>query len=277
MLLYLGSSGVLVVASYKMSPPTTFDQYKEFGVRAGIALTAVGAFFGLILGLLNMDAQIRAAEKLEVKKGEILTGVEERKSELQRQLENQRKELQKDLEDHKKTILLGVEDRKGEILKMLEDHKKGIALDIEMRKQELVKEIESLKGEIGRQNDFLRRTLDVKSVAYNELFVASNVCYRELQHLAKGEFNKERARECERSLDRAAALVANLDDQDREIVNRIVQKVHNLVDSAEAVEETGTRQKERYIEIWNQAVKSFGDSITHLHNRSLFHNKSTKI
>src|SRR5215207_1794694 len=85
--LYIGAAAILVFLSYRLSPPTNPDQYKEFGVRAGIALTAVSAFFATIISLFSLNTQIMAAQDLEEKKREILIAVETRKAELQEKLE----------------------------------------------------------------------------------------------------------------------------------------------------------------------------------------------
>jgi hypothetical protein len=256
-ILYLGLASVLLWLSYYLSPPTNPDQWKEFGVRAGIALTAVGAFVGIIVALFTLNAQINATSALENKKGEILKAVE----------------------DHKKAILLDVEKRKNELQRDLEDHKKDILLDVDKQKNELLKQIEELKGSISRQNEFLNRTLDAKTQAYNELFRASAVCYSELQYLARGEFNKKRVRESERTLIMARGLEANLDDKDREIIGRIIQGVYNIIDLAWDVEGIDTERKPKYEKIWNENVnvKNLGTAIKELQDRSLFYNKSTKI
>jgi hypothetical protein len=233
LLLYLASAGTLVYFSYKLSPPTTPDQWKEFGVRAGIALTAVATFVGMIVTLFTLATQINAAKALEIQKGQILEGVEGKKNELQRKLEEYKSDLQE--------------------------------------------EIEKLKGRISRQNEFLSRTLDVKTQAYNELFKASAVCYSELQYLARGEFDKKEVRASEKALIIASGLEANLDDEDREIVRSIIQKVYDIIDLAWDVKKTGEERKAEYERIWNENVGDFGAAFKALQDRSLFYNKSTKI
>lgn len=270
-LLYLALASALVFISYGVAPPAgvnqfTPDWWKDFGVRAGIALTAVGAVVGIIVTLYSLSTQIKAAQTLEVKKGEILKGVEDRK-----------KELQQTLEDHKKEIALKVEERKNELQRNLEDYKKDILLSVEDRKKELLGEIEELKGEINRQTEFLNRTLDVRTQSYNELFKTSAACYWELQNLAKGEFDKSRAIGNEQALAVAMGLAANLDDVDREIVQRLVQKVYYILDVAEDVSGTADEKKEKYKKIWHDNVKEFGDAMKALQDRSPFYNKRTKI
>jgi hypothetical protein len=70
-LLYLATVAGLVYLSYRVSPPVNADQWKEFGVRTGIALTACGAFYGFILSLITLGAQTKAAQELEKLKGRI--------------------------------------------------------------------------------------------------------------------------------------------------------------------------------------------------------------
>jgi len=66
--LYLGAAILVVAVAYFLFPPTTSDQYKEFGVRAGIALTVVSAFFGSVLAVFSLSTQIKSARDLEKQK-----------------------------------------------------------------------------------------------------------------------------------------------------------------------------------------------------------------
>jgi hypothetical protein len=151
------------------------------------------------------------------------------------------------------------------ILNRVEDHKK-----------EIVKEIEKVKGDISRQNEFLAKTLDAKSAAYNKLFVATTTCYRELQNLAKGEFDKTKVDAAEMQLREAEALAANLDDEDRAIVGRIVQSIFNIVDEAELLQTTGDQLKKDREAIWNKNAPSVGKDIDKLRDRSPFYNQKIK-
>ena len=144
------------------------------------------------------------------------------------------------------------------------------ARQLENQKKEILKEVETLKGQIARESEFVRKALDVKSVAFDKLFVASNNCYRELQNLAKGQYDKARAAECERGLREAEGLSANLDDADREIVQTIVQNVLNIVDEAEAQQSRGDVLRKAYEDLWAKYAPSLGQAIEELRQRSLF-------
>jgi hypothetical protein len=244
LLLYLCAVVALVVISYRLSPPTNTDQYKEFGVRAGIALTATSAFFATVIALFSLSTQIKAAHDLEEKKKEIVLAVETHKNELQGKLE----------------------EYKGELL-----------LGLEQRKRELQEQIEEVKGSIVRQNDFLSRTLNVKSVALDKLFVASNNCYRELQNLERGLFDEASVDSCERSLREAEGLAANLDAEGQAIVKELVQMVFNIVDSAKEVKGNAEEKKVEYRKVWEKYVQQFGEAMENLRKRSLFHDKSTDV
>jgi hypothetical protein len=70
--LYFATVSILVYLSYRAFPaPTTADEYKEFGVRAGLALSAVGAFFGFAVSFFTLSTQLDAAKDLERLKGDI--------------------------------------------------------------------------------------------------------------------------------------------------------------------------------------------------------------
>jgi hypothetical protein len=153
-------------------------------------------------------------------------------------------------------------DKNGEIQKGLEDYKKDI-----------MGGIETLKGEIARQNEFVGKTLDAKSAAYNKLFVATTNCYRELQTLAKGEYDKKRVEAAERSLREAEALAANLDDADRTIVTKIVQAVIDLRDAADAFTSTGDALTKERQALWNARAQDFGNQMEALRARSPFYNQ----
>jgi len=60
----------------------------------------------------------------------------------------------------------------------------------------------------------------------------------------KGEFTKDRARASEQALAVVRGLAAKLDDEDREIVQRIVQNVYNVIDLVEGVKKAGEEKKE---------------------------------
>lgn len=192
LLLYLAAASGLIYLSYAIVPPTNTDQYKEFGVRAGIALAAVGAFFGFAVSFFTLSTQIKAA---------------------------------KDLEDYKK---------------------------------EIVVKIEKLKGEITQRINFLSQALSTQSTAYDKLFVASENCYRELQNLNTGTFDANRVAECERALNEAAALGANLPKEDQAIVTEIVQCVFNVTDEAKAIEGSAEEKKIGYVAIWQKQAKEAG-------------------
>lgn len=221
-ILYLVVAGGLVSLIYQMDPPTTNDQWKDFAVRAGLALTIVGTFVSIIVSLFTLNAQIRAAKELEARKGD---------------------------------ILLGIENRKKEILK----------------------EIEELKGNIASHNDFLSRALDIKSVAYDKLFVATNNCYRELQNLTRGIYDKDKVMNCEQALRDAEGTAANLNDADRNIINNLIQIVFNIIDEVENLHVPPNQIMSAYNEIWEKYARSFGQAIINLQNRSPFRNRDLKI
>jgi hypothetical protein len=153
-------------------------------------------------------------------------------------------------------------EQNGKIQKGLEDYKKDI-----------VEKIETLKGQIARENQFVDKTLDAKSAAYNKLFVTTTNCYRELQNLAKGEYDKKKVEAAERSLREAEALSANLDDADRKIVTKIVQAVIDIRDAADLLTSTGDAlTKERQV-LWNARAADLGTQIDALRDRSPFYNQ----
>jgi hypothetical protein len=156
-------------------------------------------------------------------------------------------------------------EQNGKIQKGLEDYKKDI-----------VGSIETLKGEIARQNNFIDKTLDAKSAAYNKLFVATTNCYRELENLAKGQYDQKRVDAAERSLREAEALAANLDDADREIVTKIVQAVLNLRDDAGAFTSTGDALTKERQALWTARAQDFGNQMEALRDRSPFYNQKTQ-
>lgn len=240
-LLYVGVAAMLLYFAYEIFPSAAnTDQYKEFGVRAGLALTGAAGVIAPIISFFTLNAQIRAARDLEDKKGEIVVSLEQRKEE----------------------IIKRVEEYKGEILKSVEE-----------RKADIVKEIEQVKGNIARQNDFLTQALDVKSASYQKLFVATNKCYRELQNLERGLFNKQKLEQAETELREAEALGADLDDEDTAIVNEIVQNIFNIIGEAERETQAGEELKNAYKDIWNKHALEFGEALNKLRQRSLFRNK----
>lgn len=216
-LLYLVLAGGLVYLIYQMDPPANSDQWKEFTVRAGIALTIVGVFVSTIVSFFTLNAQIRATKDLEARKGD---------------------------------ILLSIEDRKKEILK----------------------EIEELKGNIASHNDFLSRALNIKSVAHEKLFITTNNCYRELQNLARGIYDKNKVMNCEQALRDAEGYVANLSDEDRNIINKIIQIIFNIIDEVDNLQIPSDKIINAYNEVWEKYAKSFGEAIKALQNRSPFYN-----
>jgi peptidoglycan hydrolase CwlO-like protein len=217
--LYVVLAVSVVGAAFIWLQPKSADQYKDFGVIAGIALTADAALVGLIGSFFTLGVQIQAAKDSAA--------------------------------------------NNEKILKRVEDHKK-----------ELSAEIVNLQGVISRQNDFLSKTVDAKSGAYNKLFVASNIWYRELQKLADGKFDKKRLNEVEEQLYEAEAMSANLDDADREIALNIVQAVFNIQDEVEKLESEGENLKKHRVAVWNKYAKSFGEDIRALRDRSPFYRRA---
>jgi hypothetical protein len=226
---YIVTAVVFVGLAYWWFNPSSEEQYKNFGVFAGMILATDAAFCGLLSSFLSLNAQARSAKDLA----------------------KQNAKTQKDLEDYK-----------GEIQKGLENYKKDI-----------VEGIEALKGQIARQNEFVSKTLDAKSAAYNKLFVATTNCYRELQNLAKGEYDKKKVEAAERSLREAEALAANLDDADRQTVEKIVQAVMNLRDTADALTSTGDALAKDRQALWNSRAPEFGKQMEALRDRSPFYNQ----
>ena len=220
-LIYTGVAIVFVGFTYWWMSPQTDDQYKNFGVFAGLILTADAALCGILGSFLTLSAQARSAKDLAEQNGKI----------------------QKGLEDYKKDI---------------------------------VEKIETLKGEIARQNEFVSKTLDAKSNAYNKLFVATTNCYRELQNLAKGEYDKTKVDTAEGALREAEALAANLDDADRTIVRKIVQAVMDMRDAANLLTSTGGALTTDRQALWNARAKDFGNQIDALRDRSPFYNQKIK-
>jgi hypothetical protein len=145
--------------------------------------------------------------------------------------------------------------------------------DLEDYKKHIVEKIETLKGQIARQNEFVSKTLDAKSAAYNKLFVATTNCYRELQNLAKGEYDKTKVEAAEGSLREADALAANLDDADRKIVTKIVQALIDMRDAADLLTTTGDVLKKDRQALWNARAQDFGNQMEALRDRSPFYNQ----
>lgn len=156
-------------------------------------------------------------------------------------------------------------EKNEDILKRVEDHKK-----------EIVKEIEKVKDDITRRTEFWSKTLEAKSAAYNKLFVATTTCYRELQNLAKGEFDKVKVDVAETLLREAEALSANLEDEDRNIVEAIVQSTMNIRDQADLLLTTGDQLKKDREAIWNKNASGLGKEIEKLRARSPFYNQKIK-
>jgi hypothetical protein len=210
LLLYLATAGLLVYLSYSLFPPTNADQYKEFGVRAGVALSAVGAFFGFAVSFFTLSTQIKAAQNLAGYQAKLQKGLEE------------------------------------------------------------------VKGDITKRVNFLSSALTVQSTAYDKLFVASENCYRELQQLTRGTLDANRVETCERALNEAAALGANLPKEVQGIVEEIVQSVYNIADEAKRVQESDPEKKTKYEAIWQQHARKLGDAIESLRSRSLFQNENVR-
>jgi hypothetical protein len=215
---YVVTAVILVGCTYWWFNPSTEEQYKNFGVFAGMILAADAALCGMLSSFLSLNAQARSAKDLA----------------------KQNAKTQKDLEDYKKDIL---------------------------------EKIENLKGQIARQNEFVSKTLDAKSAAYNKLFVATTNCYRELQNLAKGEYDKTKVETAETSLREAEALAANLDDADRKIVEKIVQTVMDIRDAAGALTSTGDALIKERQTLWNARAKELGNQMDALRDRSPFYNQ----
>jgi len=57
--------------------PHTNDEYKNFGVIAGMILTADAALCGILGSFLTLSAQARAASDLAKQNGEIQKGLED--------------------------------------------------------------------------------------------------------------------------------------------------------------------------------------------------------
>jgi len=216
--IYVVVAVAFVGFAYWWFNPSTEEQYKNFGVFAGMILAADAALCGMLSSFLSLTAQARSAKDLA----------------------NQNAKTQKDLEDYKKDI---------------------------------VGSIEMLKGEIARQNNFIDKTLDAKSAAYNKLFVTTTNCYRELQNLAKGEYEKTKVEAAESSLREAEALAANLDDADRKIVTKIVQAVMDVRDAANLLTSTGDALTKERQALWNARAQDFGNQIDALRDRSPFYNQ----
>jgi len=216
--IYVVTAIVLVGFTYWWLNPKTADEYKDFGVFAGMILAADGALCGMLGSFLALNAQARSAKDLA----------------------KQNAKTQKDLEDYKKDI---------------------------------VEKIEAIKGQIARQNEFVSKTVDAKSAAYNKLFVATTNCYRELQNLARGDYDKAKVETAETSLREAEGLAANLDDADRQIVTKIVQSVINLRDAADLLTSTGAALTKDRQDLWNTRAQELGSQIDVLRDRSPFYNQ----
>jgi hypothetical protein len=144
------------------------------------------------------------------------------------------------------------------------------ARQLERQKEEILERVEQLKGQIARESEFVGKVLDVKSLAYEKLFVASNTCYRALQNLAKGQYDRVRIAECEKAWLEAEGLSANLDDADREIVVNIVQNVMDMIDEAEELRSEGEALKGARVEIWTKYAPQLGQAVKALRQRALF-------
>ncbi len=292
-LLYLTVAAIGILVVYLIAPSNNQDWYRDFWTRVSVVLVADGVLINIIAAKTTLNKQIQAAKDLEEQKEKIILAVENKKIELSKDLEATKGEIVRGVEDHKKTILLAVEERKkelseelelkkGEIVHGVEDHKKLILLAVEDRKKELSEKIEDLKGQIGRQNDFLKQTISVKAVAYDKIFIASNLCYRQLQELTLGKYDRETTGKCEYALREAEALAANLDDKDQNIVQNLVQIVFNIIDSVDEFNDATPKAspekvKTAYQDIWNKYAKSFGLAMDDIRERSIFRNKSTDI
>ena len=138
------------------------------------------------------------------------------------------------------------------------------------------KQLEDLKGQVSRQNALLEKTIDAKSTAYNKLFVATTTCYRELQNLTKGDFDKTKVDSAEALLTEAEGLSANLDDDDRKIVERIVQSIMNIRDEVEQLKSAGDQLKKDREAIWTKYAPELGKDMDKLRERSPFYNQKIK-
>ncbi|MBE2242892.1 MAG: hypothetical protein IAE86_09065 [Burkholderiaceae bacterium] len=234
------ASGLVFAAFVLLSPPSKDGGYKDFAAVAGIALTAAGAFVGIIASFIVLGTQIQAS---------------------------------RDLEDKKKEILKSVEDHREAILKRVEDHKLTILMQVEDRKKEITKELAELNTRVSRQTEFLTQTRSAKAIAYEKLFIAANGCYRELELLGAGKFDAERMAEYERGLREAEGLAANLDDEDQRIVKSLIQLTFNITDAASLVNVEGIERESAYKAIWEEYVREFGQAMEAVRERSLFRNK----
>jgi hypothetical protein len=147
------------------------------------------------------------------------------------------------------------------------------ARELESHKAELSEKLALLNGAISQQGAFLSRALDAQSSAYNKLFVASAVCYRELEKLARGEFDRNSVDRAEGDLTEAQALSANLDDEDRRIVIKMVQATLDIADEARDLKSKGEQLKKDREEIWQRRAPALGREMNALRDRSPFYNK----
>lgn len=171
-----------------------------------------------------------------------------------------------------------LENEKGQIVIKIEDYKKTILMSVEEKKKELSQEIEAVKGQIAIQNDFIKQTIGIKSVAYEKMFIASNMYYRQLQKLALGYCEEDKLDECEKAFIEAEALTANLDDPDIQIVEEMSQTILNIIDSIGDLKKakpkiTGEKLITAYQEIWNTNAKEFGKANEEFRKRSFYRNR----
>ena len=67
-LLYIVLAAAFVVCIYTMSLPHSPDEWKDFGIRIGVALTSVGTLTTTIVSLFTLNAQVKATADLEILK-----------------------------------------------------------------------------------------------------------------------------------------------------------------------------------------------------------------
>lgn len=116
----------------------------------------------------------------------------------------------------------------------------------------------------------LKRTLDARALAFEKVFTAAHLCYRQLQQLEKGLFDKSKFNDCQQDLYAAEALSANLDADSRLTIENVVQIIFNIIDAAEKIPDNDSNKAEKYKKLWEENVTAFGNSMTRLREKSPF-------
>ena len=148
------------------------------------------------------------------------------------------------------------------------------AYDLADQNASLQERLERLKAENARETEFLKKSLDVKTKALNDLFVTSHRCYHTLEHLALGRYDAARVEDEERQFSDARAAAADLDAETNVLLTAFAQGVMNLRDAADDVRSHGARSKHEYEALWEKYGPELGRVIRDLRKRSMFNEET---